>query len=227
MRQPAIYAVKQAQALLGDPRGQFATQEKLLPLIQHGQDTMILNVFRNESASGISAIVVVPDVPLNTTSLGPWMEATRELSGLISIMSMKERMAGDGDDQWDMMSPVTGDLPSVRTNAQMLNCVYLWLGYDLRIPGSVQNEDFRFFGKFAPPQINAPGVMLIPGTEGILSVYAAAFLSISRNKEAYEIFMSQATALEDELFNSLCREKQESDIHQVSNVGYPDEPFYV
>src|SRR5438552_582404 len=122
MRRSVQYVIGQVQALVGDPRGQFATPDRLFPLINHAQDQMILNIFRNETVSGIEGIVVVPNVAAGATSLAPFFEAGQALEGLLSVSDMKERKTGGQDDQWTPMAARLGDLPTTRPNN--LNVVY-------------------------------------------------------------------------------------------------------
>lgn len=235
MRLTARYAVAQAQAHVGDPRGQFATADRLIPLLQAAQDELVMKVFTNESVTGIKGVVVLPAVPAGTTSLAAYFDKpstsafgnTGQLAGLISITTMKERAAGSDDGQWVPMSPCLGDLPIIKTAASDFNTVFKFLGNDILMPGSDQAEDFRIYGEFAPFQITGPDTPMIPRSEQIMSRLAAAFLVRPRNRVLYTDLMGEAVELMDDLFASLCREAQEADIHQIANPGGSDDMFYL
>ena len=213
------------RTLVGDFRGSYATNDRIVPCLNQAQDEMIVNVFRNEIVNGIQGTVTLPAVASNVTSLAQYLNTDQVLEGLVSIISMRERPAGQDIDAWTPMTNILGDMPIRRQES--LNTIFKWTGTDIMLIGATQALDIRIYGEFLSYTILSDTTPMIPGSEAVMANRAASILSLSRNRALAIDLEGKARDLEDELLNALIREKQNIDIHQVANPGGPFEQLYL
>lgn len=183
------------QSLVSDPRGQFCTLEYTLPLLQAGLNLLSQEVLTNPNLDQLCAIVVLPNVPVQTTNFSAYFGPGQPLELLTNIISMKERQAGGsrGEQDWILMDEAL-DPPTIGVSA--FSRFYTFTGATILSPGADQALDFRIFGKFASvPLVNGDSP-LPPGISPIPEFRTAALIATARQnpnlKRDYDAYADRA-----------------------------------
>lgn len=170
------------RALLDDQAGDFADDAYLLPFIQFVQQQMSTEVMQNPELGQLSGVVIIPDVPIFTTSLSRHFDVDGSLELLMDVTSIKERPSGGTREPQDFVwMDRTRDVPTYTPGS--FNGSYAFTGADIALPGCDQTMDLRIFGKFAIRTLVDENSPLVPNTSAILVGRTAGMVAASRGND--------------------------------------------
>lgn len=145
------------RSILGDPDGDWVTDQYIEPMINHVYDLQILYL-EDTGATHIEAVKVVPNIQAGTSDLtDQGADPTKPLYGLIEPYDreISWKPAGTPDNFYrygtrtDVLPdwvPGTGNYP--------IRCMYWeWRAYTLHITPFTYNIDLRVRGDFKPPPL--------------------------------------------------------------------------
>lgn len=204
------------QSLLGDPDGDWVTDEYVTPLINQTYGDQYLRI-RNACGQNLEGVVLVANVAAGTTSLYQYQRAGQPLCGLYTPDHVWTKPAGTpanyfrrghGPHQLPPASP-PGATPV------MLNAVVAWdwLGNKLLVTPSAAALDFEVRGRFTPPELTADEDELIvdPSMWVATSYGAAALAAVERaNPQILEGYAMRADATCDNIAAELVRQTQDN-----------------
>lgn len=191
----ANQALPKIRSLVSDPQGQFVTESYALPLMQLALDLLTQDVLGNPNMDMLCAIVILPAVPLQTTSLATYFSAGQPLELLTNIISMKERASGGSrqEQDWMLMNEAL-DPPTIGQSA--FNRFYTFTGSTILMPGADQATDLRIFGKFNTVPLTSGESPMPPNISPIIEFRTGALIATARGnaalKNAYDTYADRA-----------------------------------
>lgn len=198
--------------LVDDDIIDFTTVDYLVPRLQLALDRLVQDLLNNPNMGSLKTVVVLPNVPLGTTSLANYFNPNDASGGplalLSDIISLRERPSqGSRNEQdWVEMDPVP-NLPAMQPTA--FNRVYVWTLEDIKILGADQAVDIRVFGKFTPVAIQDEQTAIPPNTDAILAYRTASIIAKSRgNAQLGQDYAATAKELMDSLLANTIMNQQ-------------------
>lgn len=174
---------ERARALVGDYKKHYATDERLLPLLQQAQDDFFAEVTNMDIAFDEEKIVI-PAVPAGTSDLSAYTAAGQPLEHMMLPLGMEWKLAGDPDENYesvrmkDQARDVTdqADVTGWEFTGLRIFITRCTVAVDLRIRCQVE------------PTVTADGDSIIqPGTTFVLAYCVAMFVAINRGMPQQKI----------------------------------------
>lgn len=200
--------------LVDDWEGDYATDEAQAPLLQLVQEALVQVIHANPNVGKYKSVVVLPAVPASTTSLAAYFATGQPLVGLDEIVSMKEKVSGTPDYQYQNMEK-RNDPPTLQP--WDYNQFFSFNGSNITLPGATQALDLRIFGEFTPQPITSKDSPVLPGAQAYLKLATAAFVARAHgNKELSADYMGQANGQRAAILNAIVMEMQATPLQPLS-----------
>lgn len=214
--------VKSVQGLLGDPNGDWANRDYLVPFIDMAYGLIVLNL-KNATSLVLQQIVPLLNVDAGTTDLYrfqvPAADANGDVNlpllGLTDPLQVSVKLAGQPPSFYVPAMKKT-NLPHVDPNTtgaslSLASVWWSWAGNRLRLSPVGMALDIEVVGRFNPPALQEDADRL-QAHEDIwmpTTLKAAALAGVERtNPSILEGYAIQCTAAEDNIIADLIRQKQ-------------------
>jgi hypothetical protein len=213
---------KKARTLIGDPDGDFATDDYILPFINIAYENAV-NYLANTCSPFMTEKRLLLNVPQGTTDFTNYQVAPATgaqaagqkgapLLGLRKVLKIWWKVAGQPENCYCEADQVK-DLPDITPGNYITGqrVYYEWIQYKLNVVPLSFNSDWRVKGEYAPPPLlkDEDVVQIYPSMTSALGFMTAALIGGERVNASYiSSWSSQATLTLDDISADLGRGEQ-------------------
>jgi hypothetical protein len=202
------------RGLVGDPRGEWANDAYLTPLINTTYRLQVLQL-KNATSQNLEGVVLLPNVPGGTTSLYEFQAVGQPLCGIYTVLEIYSKPAGTPPNYFrpagERRFPAHVAPPVTPQGLTATVGSYCWLGNKLLITPPAVAVDIEVTGRFNPPPLVKDGDVLVasPDMQSVTACGTAAVAGVERTNPAIlEGYAQMAFAGLDNIAAELIRQKQ-------------------
>lgn len=235
-----LFDVKaKARTLIGDPEGDFATDDYILPFINIAYENAV-NYLANTCSPFMTSSRLVLNVPQGTTDFTNFQVAPATgaqaagqtgapLLGLRKVLRIQWKQAFQPENCY-CDAHECKDLPNITPQNYITGqrVYYEWQRYKLLLTPLSFNADFKVKGEYAPPPLlkNEDYVQIYPSMTSALAFMTAAMIGGERVNASYiTSWGQQATTTLDDISADLVRGEQGTS-QRVGRLGGRRRGYY-
>lgn len=202
------------RGLVGDPRGEWANDAYITPIIGTTYRLQTL-VLKNATSQNLEGVVLLPLVAAGTTSLYEFQMPGEPLCGLFTVLELYSKPAGMPPNYFrpagERRFPAHAAQPVAPQGLAQTVLSYCWLGNKLLITPPAGPVDIEVTGRFNPPPLVKDENILVvsPDMQSVTACGASAIAGIERtNPTLLAGYAALAEAGLDNIAAELIRQKQ-------------------
>jgi hypothetical protein len=209
----------EVRALIGDPEGDWATDDHQLPFLRLAIDTLVNDMLENPNIGRYKTVVEIPNLAAGERSLGAHFASGGQLAGLKLVLSMKEKAAGADESQYTPMIAVS-DIPT-DVRGLGINRFFRFDGDDIHLPGASVALDVRIFGEFDPAPVTDGDSPILPNSLHLLKLATASLVAGDHgNRRMEEKYAAMYERALGNRLNHIVMEMQGTPVRPRAYSGY-------